>query len=148
MYSHGEIFIRHYDIFKRNLQDNIYNRILLFVKNIQSFDQHSGERLYFHKGNYKIFRAEKQWKYCTPILLARAKAGHQRNCVGLIHYQRNICGLGAPGWCSQLSICLGLKSWSQDPGMEPHIGIPAQQGVGLFLWLYPLHSPPPLVHAL
>ena len=34
--------------------------------------------------------------------------------------------LGAPGWLSQWSICLQLRSWSYGPGMEPHIRLPAQ----------------------
>ena len=33
----------------------------------------------------------------------------------------------APGWLSQLSICLLLRSWSQSPGIKPCIGLPAQQ---------------------
>ena len=37
----------------------------------------------------------------------------------------NFC-LGAPGWLSQLGICLQLRSWSQGPGMKPHIRLPAQ----------------------
>ena len=33
---------------------------------------------------------------------------------------------GAPGWLSWLSICLPLRSWYQNTGIQPHIGIPAQ----------------------
>ena len=36
--------------------------------------------------------------------------------------------LGAPGWLSGLSLCLWLRSWSQGPGIEPRIGLSAQQG--------------------
>ena len=45
--------------------------------------------------------------------------------------------LRAPGWLSQLSICLWLGSWSQGPGIESRIGLPAQQEA-----CFPLsHSP-------
>ena len=30
---------------------------------------------------------------------------------------------------SRLSVCFRLRSWSLDPGMEPHIRLPTQQGV-------------------
>ena len=33
---------------------------------------------------------------------------------------------GVPGWLSWLSICLQLRSWSQYPGIKPHIGLSAQ----------------------
>ena len=43
---------------------------------------------------------------------------------------------GVPGWLSRWSVCLQLRSWSQGPGIEPHImGLPAQWGVCL------CHSP-------
>jgi len=39
-------------------------------------------------------------------------------------------------WVAQLSsVCLQLRSWSQSPGIEPCIGLPAQQGVCLSLSL-------------
>ena len=50
-----------------------------------------------------------------------------------------------PGWLSQLSIWLQLRSWSQGPGIKPCIGLCAQQGVCLRVSL-PLPLPP-LVHA-
>ena len=31
--------------------------------------------------------------------------------------------LGVSGWLSRLSICLPLRSCSQGPGIEPHIGL-------------------------
>ena len=31
-------------------------------------------------------------------------------------------------WLSQLSICLWVRSGSQGPGIEPHVGLSAQQG--------------------
>lgn len=34
----------------------------------------------------------------------------------------------APGWLRGLSFCLWLRLWSQGPGTEPHIGLPAEQG--------------------
>ena len=37
----------------------------------------------------------------------------------------------APGWLSQLGVCLQLRSRSQGPAIEPHMGLPAQ----------PLHLP-------
>ena len=33
--------------------------------------------------------------------------------------------MGVPGGLSELSICLPPRSWSQHPGMEPHIRLPA-----------------------
>ena len=42
---------------------------------------------------------------------------------------------GVSGWPSQLSICFQLGSWSQGPGMEPHIGESAQQVVFFSLYL-------------
>ena len=34
---------------------------------------------------------------------------------------------GAARWLSWLSLCLWLRSWSQGPGIEPFVGLPAQQ---------------------
>ena len=39
----------------------------------------------------------------------------------------------APGWFTPLSVCLGLTSWSWGPGIEPHVGLPAQRGVNFSL---------------
>ena len=39
--------------------------------------------------------------------------------------------VGAPGWLSWLSIFLQLRSWSRGPGIEPHVGLPAEEGAGL-----------------
>ena len=50
-----------------------------------------------------------------------------------------------PGWLSQLNICLQLRSWSRGPGIEPCIGIPAQEGVCFYLSLC---LSPQLVHTL
>jgi len=45
--------------------------------------------------------------------------------------QTDLC-LGA--WVAQsLRVCLQLRSWSQGPGIKPHIGLPAQRGVCLSL---------------
>jgi len=41
--------------------------------------------------------------------------------------------VGAPGWLSQWSVCLGLRLWSWSPRIEPRIGLPAQRGVCLSL---------------
>ena len=43
----------------------------------------------------------------------------------------------ALGWLSWLSICLWLRSWSQDPGIQPHIEFPPQWGVCFFLFPLP-----------
>ena len=42
---------------------------------------------------------------------------------------------GAPGWLNQLSVCLHPRSWSQGPGIEPCIRLPAQRGVHFSLSL-------------
>ena len=50
----------------------------------------------------------------------------------------------ASGWLSRLSICLQLMSWSQGPGIKPHVRLPAQGGVCFSLSLCPsscLYSP-------
>ena len=49
--------------------------------------------------------------------------------------------LGAPGWLSQVSVCLQLRSWSQSPRIEPHVRLPAQQRS---LLLSPSAPPPSL----
>ena len=48
--------------------------------------------------------------------------------------------VGAPGWLSRLSVCLHLRFWSQGPGIELHIGLPAQlpASSSTFLSLYVL----------
>ena len=48
-------------------------------------------------------------------------------------------------WLNQLSICLQLRLQSQGPGIKPHMGLPAQQGVCFPLSLYPSSSLFPLV---
>ena len=48
--------------------------------------------------------------------------------------------LGVPGWLSRLSIYLWLRLWSQGPGIEPRIMLPAPWGAYL--------PPPLLVRAL
>lgn len=56
-----------------------------------------------------------------------------------------------PRWLSQLNVCLRLRSWFQSPGIQPHIRLPAQQGVCFFLSFCPsspLVSLPPLLHIL
>ena len=51
----------------------------------------------------------------------------------LWHRNRNVSknektfGIGAPGWLSQSSGCLQLRSWSQGPRTGPHFRVPAQQ---------------------
>ena len=42
---------------------------------------------------------------------------------------------GVSGWFSQLSVCLWLRSWTQGPGIKPHVGFPAPWGVGFSLSL-------------
>ena len=37
--------------------------------------------------------------------------------------------MGLPGWLSWLNICLQFRSWTQGPGIKPHVGLLAQQGV-------------------
>lgn len=49
----------------------------------------------------------------------------------------------APGWLRGLSFCLWLRLWSQGPGTEPHIGLPALLGGLLLPLLLPLLSLPP-----
>ena len=48
--------------------------------------------------------------------------------------------LGVHRWPSQLSICLWLRSWSQGPGIELHIGLHGQQTVCLYLYPSPVHA--------
>ena len=55
---------------------------------------------------------------------------------------------GAPGWLNWLSIYLQLRSWSQGPGIRPHIRLPAQEGVCFSSSLCPLPSAPALRHSL
>lgn len=45
---------------------------------------------------------------------------------------------GAPGWLSPLSICLQIRSWSRRPGIQPCVGLPAQQGACFSPWPSPL----------
>ena len=52
---------------------------------------------------------------------------------------------GAPGWLSQLRVYLGLRSRSQDLGMELCVGLPAQWSLLLPL---PLPLPTACVHSL
>ena len=44
--------------------------------------------------------------------------------------------MGCLGGLSHLSVCLGLRSWSQDPGIQPCIRLPAQWGVCFSLSLH------------
>ena len=57
--------------------------------------------------------------------------------VPQITFVKKIERKGVPGWLSQLSACLLLRSWSQGPGMETWVGLPAQRGVCFFLSLCP-----------
>ena len=49
------------------------------------------------------------------------------------------------GWLSWLSVCLRFRSWSQDSGIKPHGGLPAQWGEPACFSLCSLHPPPLLV---
>lgn len=49
---------------------------------------------------------------------------------------------GVPGWLRWLGICLWLRSWLLGPGIETHIGFPAQQRACFPL---PLCLSPPLI---
>ena len=44
------------------------------------------------------------------------------------HFKIRNTDIGAPGWLSELSVCLRLRFWSQDAGIEPYIALPAQWG--------------------
>ena len=44
--------------------------------------------------------------------------------------------LGVPRWLSWLSVSLWFRSWSQGPGIEAHIRLPAQKGVCFSLSFY------------
>ena len=46
----------------------------------------------------------------------------------------------APGGFSRWSVCLWFRSWSQGPGIESCIRLPAQWGVCISLWLSPCLS--------
>lgn len=70
----------------------------------------------------------KEWK----ALIRRIIHNFRKQCQSL----RNI-DMGAPGWLSQLTVCLQLMTWSQGRRMKPHIRLPAQQGVCLSLSLCP-----------
>ena len=61
-----------------------------------------------------------------------------------VHYEKILqcmfsvkSGKWAPGWLSQLSVCFQLRSWSQHPGIEPHVGLPDYQEVCFSLTLCP-----------
>ena len=43
----------------------------------------------------------------------------------------------APGRLRQLNICLQLRSWYQNPGIEPHDELPAQRGACFSFSLFP-----------
>ena len=47
----------------------------------------------------------------------------------------NLEVLRAPTWLRWLSVCLRLRSWSPGPGLKPHTGLPAQQGVCFSLFI-------------
>ena len=51
------------------------------------------------------------------------------------------CKWGVPEWFSQLSVCLLLRLWTRGPGIEPHIRLPAQPGMGGLLLPLPLPFP-------
>lgn len=53
-------------------------------------------------------------------------------CCALRHHS-----LGNPGWLGQLGVFLWLRTWSQGPGIQPHIRLPAQQRACFSLSLYP-----------
>ena len=48
------------------------------------------------------------------------KAGVAKPILDKTDFKTKI--VGVPGWFSQLNICLWLRSWSQSPGIEPHVG--------------------------
>ena len=54
---------------------------------------------------------------------------HEREQVSVCVYTHRKYKWGAPGWLSQLSICLQLRSLSQGPGIEPCLRLPAQRAV-------------------
>ena len=56
--------------------------------------------------------------------------------------------LGAPGWLSQLSVCLWFRSWSRGAGMEFHVWLLAQQRVYFSLCLCPSFLQCSLEHSL
>ena len=51
--------------------------------------------------------------------------GHCSLCI--LESIKTMIFWGAPGWLSQSSVCLWLRSWSQGPGTKPHVQLPTQQ---------------------
>ena len=58
------------------------------------------------------------------------------NTYNKVHGKR--MSFGAPGWLSQFSVCLWLRTWSRGPGIE----VSAQCGVCFSLSLCPLRTHP------
>ena len=68
---------------------------------------------------------------CTGVCVGNHKLHLDGGFYILKYFQ------GVPGWLSQLSLCLWLRSQSRGPGIKPHIGLPAQWGICFSLSLCP-----------
>ena len=66
---------------------------------------------------------------CTCIFMAAlstiAEIWKQPKCPSTNEWMKKTY-IGTPGWLSRLSVCLWLRSWSQGPGIKPHIRLPAR----------------------
>ena len=59
-------------------------------------------------------RWAKQWEF----VFLPSNLLNYTSVLATIFIKKNI---GAPGWLSQMGICLLPRSWSRGPGIEPHI---------------------------
>ena len=62
-----------------------------------------------------------------PELFYRLLYSIQNQCV-FKWFPSKFMRIGVSGWLNQLSICLQLRSWSQGPEIEPHIGLLTHRG--------------------
>ena len=78
------------------------------------------------------------WNYIlTPLYLNYFKIMLLIEYLSTMSFSIKKVTWGAPGWLSWLSVCFQLSSWSQDPGIQSCIRLPAHWGVCFSLCLCP-----------
>ena len=90
--------------------------------------------------------------FCSLSYITHTTQSHRYfyKLIKYVHYRNhdpfplNTLIVVPPGWLSQWSVCLWLRSWSWDPRIESYIRLPAQWGVCFSLSTCPsltfLHS--------
>ena len=117
---------------RSSLLSNIWNgySFLVFTQLSDYLSGHKPDRI---SSLFSIFCLKQiiGFKYLmlkSDFLICLTKFDIEKSLLNFLRFILKVSDLKAPGWLSWLNLCLRLSSWSQGPGVEPCIRLPAQWG--------------------